>query len=251
MYKSRNTCCICRDSTKSIVVHHIEEWNVSKNNSEENLVVLCVDDHDKAHTKKELSKNLTSDLIKSSKIKWEKEVKEHVENLLNNQIFKELNVLPVKISELKEKWFNFFKALGWKVELVDNPIDKLKYDFKVFGNKEIVFRVYDIDEINHLLNKDLLIQDFDDESFFDSLIILGKKPFLSNSGYYENETNIQIGWVYSHGAEDWDHVMLKQDYDISNSIFYVENFLYKHTSYKAFLVESDMPTIMKYWNKSD
>jgi len=250
LFKCRNTCCICRDSSKPIIIHHIKEWNVSKDNSESNLVVLCVEDHDKVHTKKELSHNLTSEEIKSSKHKWEEEVNRLDREVINQQVFKELSVISIHLSNLKKRWFNFFKSLGWRIEIVDNPIDKLKYDFRVFGKKELVFRVFEIDEINQLLNKELLIKEFTKDSFFDSLIILGNKPFLSNKGYYANELNIQIGWVYSHGAENWDNVMMKENYDISNSIFYIENFLYDKTSYKQFLTESDMLDIKKMWEKS-
>ena len=198
LFKCKSTCCICRDSSKSIIIHHIEEWNVSKDNSESNLVVLCIEDHDKVHTKKELSHNFTSEEIKSFKHQWEEEVNRLDGEVINQQVFKELSVISIHLSNLKKRWFNFLKNLGWRIEKVDNPVDKLKYDFRVSGKRELVFRVFEIDEINQLLNKELLIKEFTKDSFFDSLIILGNKPFLSNKGYYADELNIQIGWVYSH-----------------------------------------------------
>jgi hypothetical protein len=60
---NRFTCCVCHDSTKSIVVHHLRGWAKSHDHSPGNLAVLCVDDHDKVHTKKELSRNLTTPLV--------------------------------------------------------------------------------------------------------------------------------------------------------------------------------------------
>ena len=69
LYKSRRTCCICRDSNRSIIIHHIKEWSESKSNEENNLVVLCLHHHDEAHTKRELSQNLTPERILEGKKK--------------------------------------------------------------------------------------------------------------------------------------------------------------------------------------
>jgi hypothetical protein len=101
-----------------------------------------------------------------------------------------------------------------------------------------------------LENSDLLIQQYEKDSFFDNLIILGVRPFLSDKGYYAGETNIQIGWVYSHGEGDWDYVMLKEGFDISNSMFHIENFLYFDTSYKEFLTDAYFEIIQEYWQES-
>lgn len=70
LYESKRTCCICRDSSKPIIIHHLKEWNYSKNHSEDNLVVLCLNHHSEAHTKKDLAINLKPDHIKKSKQKW-------------------------------------------------------------------------------------------------------------------------------------------------------------------------------------
>jgi len=42
LYDSRRTCCVCRDDNKSVIIHHITEWHETKDHSEENLVVLCL-----------------------------------------------------------------------------------------------------------------------------------------------------------------------------------------------------------------
>lgn len=74
LFESKRTCCICRDSSKPIIIHHIEDWSNSKDHSEENLVVLCLEHHDLAHTKKELSLNLKKNEIRKFKEKWLKKV---------------------------------------------------------------------------------------------------------------------------------------------------------------------------------
>lgn len=72
LYKSAKTCCICRTPSLPIQIHHIDE-NPS-NNSESNLVVLCANCHDDAHTKRALSKNLTPTRLLQFKSKWEADV---------------------------------------------------------------------------------------------------------------------------------------------------------------------------------
>ncbi len=74
LYKSRMTCCVCRDQTQPIIVHHIVEWSKSKSHDESNLVVLCLMHHDCAHTTKNLSQNLNQASIKSFKAQWENDV---------------------------------------------------------------------------------------------------------------------------------------------------------------------------------
>jgi 5-methylcytosine-specific restriction endonuclease McrA len=72
---NRFTCCVCRNPKKSIIVHHIREWSDSHDHSAANLAVVCVDHHDRAHTKSELSRNLTQALLRKFKKKWEGTVK--------------------------------------------------------------------------------------------------------------------------------------------------------------------------------
>lgn len=75
LIKSKRTCCVCRDPSKPIVVHHIDEWAKSKSHEQSNLVVLCLDHHDQAHTKKELSQKLSKKELRASKAAWEDDVK--------------------------------------------------------------------------------------------------------------------------------------------------------------------------------
>ncbi|KAB8151251.1 hypothetical protein EZY14_019360, partial [Kordia sp. TARA_039_SRF] len=70
LFESKRTCCICRDAKKPIIIHHIEEWHISRDNSENNLVVLCLEHHDLAHTSKKLSMNLKPEQIRDAKQRW-------------------------------------------------------------------------------------------------------------------------------------------------------------------------------------
>jgi hypothetical protein len=73
---NRFTCCVCREPKKSIILHHIKEWATSHDHSPKNLAVLCLGDHDKVHTKRELSKNLTPALLRKFKRAWEDQVRQ-------------------------------------------------------------------------------------------------------------------------------------------------------------------------------
>ena len=51
-------------------MHHIEPWATSRSHAEENLVVLCLEHHDLAHTKKELSLGLKPAELRAAKKQW-------------------------------------------------------------------------------------------------------------------------------------------------------------------------------------
>lgn len=74
LHDSRNVCCICRNPKNPIVIHHIIEWNIGKDNSERNLAVLCPNHHAEAHTKRGISKTLNPQLIRKLKSEWIKKV---------------------------------------------------------------------------------------------------------------------------------------------------------------------------------
>ncbi|AZQ12299.1 HNH endonuclease signature motif containing protein [Shewanella khirikhana] len=74
LYKNRRTCCVCRITQKPIILHHINEWSISRDHSEQNLATLCLDCHDLAHSKKQLSQNLIPSEILNCKLKWEYDV---------------------------------------------------------------------------------------------------------------------------------------------------------------------------------
>lgn len=75
LIKCRSTCCICRKPGKEFIIHHIVEWSESRSHDLDNLVVLCLDDHGKAHSKHELSKNLTPELIRAHRTQWENDAR--------------------------------------------------------------------------------------------------------------------------------------------------------------------------------
>nr|WP_162623899.1 HNH endonuclease signature motif containing protein [Paracoccus saliphilus] len=72
------TCCVCHGvKGTSYIIHHIEEYEKSQNNTYSNLAVLCPNDHDLAHRPGGLSNDLSPSQIQKAKMKWEKQVEIH------------------------------------------------------------------------------------------------------------------------------------------------------------------------------
>lgn len=75
LFDNRFQCCVCREPSLSIIVHHIDEWARSRSHAPDNLAVLCLAHHGDAHSKKELGQNLDPKTLMSMKVAWEAEVK--------------------------------------------------------------------------------------------------------------------------------------------------------------------------------
>lgn len=74
LWKNRSTCCVCRKAGQAIIVHHISPWATSRDHSDANLAVLCLEHHARAHSRGDLEQNLTPRRLRDSKDRWEQEV---------------------------------------------------------------------------------------------------------------------------------------------------------------------------------
>ena len=68
-YRNRNTCCICRDPKKGVVIHHID--GNRNNNDPSNLAVVCLEHHDEIHKKGGITRRISPELVKKFKHDWE------------------------------------------------------------------------------------------------------------------------------------------------------------------------------------
>jgi hypothetical protein len=75
LFDNRWVCCICRDASRPIIVHHIREWSESRDHTPANLALLCSLHHSEAHTQRQLEQNLTGPRIARSKAMWEAQVR--------------------------------------------------------------------------------------------------------------------------------------------------------------------------------
>lgn len=72
-------CCVCKGvKNDGYVIHHINPYSITHDNSYSNLAVLCPADHDLAHREGiGLTSKLTQKQIIRAKTNWEKDVKKH------------------------------------------------------------------------------------------------------------------------------------------------------------------------------
>lgn len=135
LYESKFGCCICKDNKNSLIIHHIKKWTDSKDNSEDNLVVLCLKHHDGAHTKHELTLNLTPSILKEAKKKWINDVKANAARSINEQ--NNRNIIQIKNNKLNvgidlyhgkalKHFDNIIKQNGFKHIILDHPLDQYK-----------------------------------------------------------------------------------------------------------------------------
>lgn len=75
LFDNRWACCVCRDASRPIIVHHIQEWSDSRDHTPANLAVLCSLHHGEAHTQRRLEQNLTGPRIAQAKAMWEAQVR--------------------------------------------------------------------------------------------------------------------------------------------------------------------------------
>ncbi|YCH29703.1 HNH endonuclease [Erwinia sp. D4-22] len=140
LWCNRRTCCVCRKPNKSIIVHHIKEWSISRDHSIENLAVLCLDCHDLAHTKKQLSQNLNSKELQNSKTRWETIVsKQDIQTLFN---------LKTQSKSARWDWINcrrvfeLFEGLGFSISNISaysNLIEQGFIDEKGFITDDLTW----------------------------------------------------------------------------------------------------------------
>jgi len=61
LFKSDNTCCICRERGRKIQIHHIDEN--PNNNIFENLAVLCLECHNETQIKGGFGRRLDAPVV--------------------------------------------------------------------------------------------------------------------------------------------------------------------------------------------
>ena len=72
-FASNSTCCICRERGKSFQIHHID--GDPSNNEFDNLAVLCLEDHNRTHSKGSFARQLDSYEIVKYRDDWNDRVR--------------------------------------------------------------------------------------------------------------------------------------------------------------------------------
>lgn len=150
LFESRYTCCVCRDRSQGIIVHHIHKYSESRNHAEDNLVVLCLQHHGDAHTTRGLQLNLTPERLRESKQKWLDLVKQfdnHEALSANpeysyqsiNQIADSVPLITAPVISLKFADYEIRQELGKSIKLSSiaygEPVTPLR-DTQVFQYRD-------------------------------------------------------------------------------------------------------------------
>ncbi len=118
LHANRYQCCVCRDPSKPIIVHHIVEWSKSKSHDESNLAVLCVEHHARAHTTGTLERNLSLSRVKSSKVSWEEKVR---------SVDTQAVLAATRLEQVNWNYINELRVLEIAKSLGIQPKDLSKY----------------------------------------------------------------------------------------------------------------------------
>ena len=169
-YRCAKTCCVCQTNR----VHHIHHIDKNpENNKIENLIGLCSNCHDEAHTKHELSRNLTQEQLLDLKTRWEAKVSNNSTKIMlpknktiNNAAWTFINY--DRIPYFLENYNIRFDRSRFNNLLASNAIDRDGIPQRLTKPKTIPYRtVYDYlpyelrhslhhmysDTINKLINK--------------------------------------------------------------------------------------------------
>lgn len=121
-------CCVCKgEKSDSYIIHHIEHYSKSQDNSYYNLAVLCPNDHELAHKEgKSLTLKLTPKQILKSKENWEREVEaQKVQRAAINGNIHEIEFLNVpRILEVCNEHFHEIPKTKYTDSLVHDELIK-------------------------------------------------------------------------------------------------------------------------------
>lgn len=143
---SNYTCNVCKGiKGKSFIIHHIEEYSTSQDNSYRNLIVLCPTCHDLAHKENGLTNRITKEHLYKLKYNWEKEISNSNASILGKagKIHEVDYVNIPRITELilheynkipDTEYSDFLKKKNFILE--DNSINP---DILTFDNKSYPF----------------------------------------------------------------------------------------------------------------
>ena len=179
----------------------------------------------------------------------------HEKGQLNQEI--EISFMPnsnIKSydSIFEEKWAKFFIFAGWKF-LVKAKRDKewiSDFLLKGINQTDIEVEVKGIKDINFLKNPSRFIRPEIPNTSLSNCIVLGEQPFLSNNGFYQDDEVIQLGWIFNYDMNQWDNIVLKSNFNISNTKQTVFNLLQKEGDDKNFMHFDNFEEIQKIWIKN-
>jgi tetratricopeptide (TPR) repeat protein len=164
LLENTNFVCCCCKGVKSdhYIIHHIEPYEVSQDNSYENVAVLCPSDHDLAHSQGKLTNILTPDQIKYAKNNWEGQVRIHNIALSRGEQKAEiLSKLPRYISlereldELRERLNDKQKIIARSEAFFTTQMAELSHRINAITSQKNLLEQQVSDLASRLANMDL------------------------------------------------------------------------------------------------
>ena len=80
-YDAAWTCCVCQVREREVILHHIVPWSESRSHDKDNLVLICIECHGRAHTVHSLSANLTPEKLRDARDRWYSDVRHNRTNI--------------------------------------------------------------------------------------------------------------------------------------------------------------------------
>lgn len=231
LFNNRFQCCVCRDPKLPIVVHHIEEWAQSRSHNLENLAVLCLNHHDLAHSKKELSQNLDEKTLRSLKKEWENKVKIFDQKaILNAMRFETSNWDYINVTQLY-RLINEFKIdlslnKHYRSVLSAGLIQEDGYptfsrtetmSYRYEGNNCILYYEYMKENLHNILNKLSIINisDYLDKGSLAGIVEEGDFVFVQGAHYFSKKTEKYYGMSQEcHGLRKVNNVEITFVFDL-------------------------------------
>lgn len=130
IHKSNNRCCICQ--TPFIQIHHIDMNH--NNNIFDNLAPLCPNCHNQAHTRSNMSINLTPERIKALRDKWYSYC-EHRRQAMQFKYETDFGIARLKLK-------NFDRSFGWATYGWAKTFSSLNENYAKLTKDEIIDRVF-------------------------------------------------------------------------------------------------------------
>lgn len=236
LYRNRYTCCVCRNSQKSVILHHIKEWSISRDHSEKNLAVLCLEHHNDAHTTKGLAISLSSDRVQECKKFWEKdcETKDIIEifrlkDLSNQASWGWINIrrlfemffqkkLSITSKNFNINTFSILKSNGFLDHnniLISDEKWPISLEKKRWYFNDFYEGMYIADYLNSLLEMTLkttpiidITKNIREKSWLRSMVDIDSFICLQAAFYFRdieksenNRTNIREAYYQAHGIK--------------------------------------------------
>lgn len=225
---NKNRCCVCKENNIGLEIHHIDGNN--SNTIDENLAVICAEDHDTHHRPKQYKcTNISQADLKKFKIQWEQFVEES--NKKDPNLLATINAFGtedfIHSAKLIMQWGNTKEIIYEKVyhlhmgsieSWADNIIEEIK-DFKniplvIISEPIHVEHCTDCDQsLSHVVNPNFAIRLTNPEWKLNSLMTIYINPSQASLAFvvfFKNE-NIFSGSIHLC-QKKYLHV-ITQDYD--------------------------------------